>query len=51
MAVGSGRLAMRGTRVRNSPGVCGPRSSNSQTMAVSCGVNFRLPNSVLQKIC
>src|SRR5204863_7320409 len=45
------RSARRGARVRNSPGVCGPRSSSSQTSAVSCGVNLRLPNSVLQKIC
>ena len=42
---------MRGTRARSSPGVCGPRSSSSQMMPVSAGVNLRLPNSVLQKIC
>ena len=48
---GSGNSAMRGARLRNSPGVCGPRNSSSHTIAVSCGVNLRLPNSVLQKIC
>ncbi len=43
--------AMRLARVRSSPGVCGPRTSSSQTMASSCGDSFSVPNSVLQKRC
>ena len=42
---------MRLARVRSSPGVCGPRSSSSHTIASSCALSLSVPYSVLQKRC